>query len=81
MSKVHPLLRVVPAPATTTQAQKRPFSVRVHIGVKYRELNVLAASSCDAVVSAIDALFDGEEPVPDGFAIYVSPIDSLPRVA
>lgn len=80
MSQVHPTLRLVPAPAAPQKLQ-RPFSVRVHVGAKYRELSVLAASSCDAIVSAIDALFDGDEPVPEGFAIYVSPADSLPRGA
>lgn len=80
MSQVHQLFRQAAEPVTPPKAM-RPFSVRVHVGAKYRELSVLAASSCDAIVSAIDALFDGDEPVPEGFAIYVSPADSLPRVA
>lgn len=80
MSQVQPLLRLVPAPSAP-QKPLRPFSVRVHFGATYRELSVLAASSCDAIVSAIDALFDGDEPVPEGFAIYVSPNEPLPQVA
>lgn len=50
----------------------RAFEVELHIGAKSETLNVLAFTSCDAIVRAIDIYFDGEDPMPvEGMMIRV----------
>jgi hypothetical protein len=44
----------------------RPFAVTIRIGHKPKAMTVVAFTSCDAIVQAIEAHFDGEESLPDG---------------
>lgn len=51
------------------------YCVTVKTAAGTETLNVLAFTSCDAVVRAIDILFDGEQPMPaDGMAISAYPM-------
>lgn len=51
------------------------YCVTVKTSSGVETLNVLAFTSCDAIVRAIDILFDGEQPMPaDGMAISACPM-------
>lgn len=51
------------------------YCVTVKTARGVETLNVLAFTSCDAIVRALDILFDGEQPMPDdGMAISAYPI-------
>jgi hypothetical protein len=51
------------------------YCVTVRTSRGAETLNVLAFTSCDAIVRALDILFDGEQPMPaDGMAISACPM-------
>lgn len=59
------------APATEmVSPARRPFAVSIWIAGKPQTINVFAFTACDAIASAIDIFFDGDEPMPvDGLRI------------
>ena len=60
----------------------RPFVVTIRTGAKPEELNVLAASSCDAIVKAMELFFDDDGVVPpEGLTLCARPISPVPRAA
>lgn len=82
MCQVHPLFRLAPANDAYVGQPLRPFVVRVQTGAKSEELNVLATSSCDAIVRAMDLLFEDDAVMPPtGLFISAHPIATLPMVA
>lgn len=64
MCKVHPMFRLAPANDASVGQSMLPFVVRIQTGAKPEELNVLAASSCDAIVRAMDMFFDEDAVMP-----------------
>ena len=51
------------------------YCVTVKTARGVETLNVLAFTSCDAIVRVIDILFDGEQPMPaDGMAVSAYPM-------
>ncbi len=55
------------------------YSVVVRTAEITETLNVLAFTTCDAIVRAIDILFDGEQPLPcEGLAISAFPLLKKP---
>lgn len=66
--------------AAALASTQTAYSVVVKTARGTETLNVLAFTSCDAIVRALDLLFDGEQPMPcDGMAISAYPL--LKRVA
>lgn len=60
----------------------RPFVVTIRTGAKPEELNVLAASSCDAIVKAMELFFDDDGVVPpEGLSLSAHPIATLTKAA
>ena len=64
LCNVHPLFRQALAPYAPKPIPMRPFVVTIRTGAKPEELNVLAASSCDAIVKAMELFFDDDGVVP-----------------
>lgn len=87
MNNVHQLFRpaiaqFAPAPAVKVSPVMRPFAVFIRIAGKTHELNVLAFTSCDAICTAIEIFFDGDDPMPSsGLQIEAHPINFLPSAA
>ncbi len=55
------------------------YSVVVKTAKRTDTLNVLAFTSCDAIVRALNLLFDGEQPLPcEGIAISAFPLLKKP---
>lgn len=78
MSNIHPLFREALAPFAPPAM--RPFAVSIRTGAKPEEINVMAASSGDAITKAVDIFFDADGVAPpDGLTISASPIPNLPR--
>ena len=51
------------------------FTVTVKTSAGAKQINVLAFTTCDAVVRALDILFDGEQPMPrNGLTISAFPM-------
>lgn len=55
------------------------YCVNVKTARRTERLNVLAFTSCDAIIRALDLLFDGEEAMPcEGIAINAYPLLTKP---
>lgn len=79
MNNVHPLFKTALAPiAPSLQPGLKPFCVSIRFNGENRELNTLAFTACDAIVSAIDIYFDGEETMPNDLRIEAHPMNLLP---
>ena len=52
----------------------RPFAVTIRTGDRPEALNILAASSCDAIVKAMELFFDDDGVVPNGLYVCSRPI-------
>lgn len=60
----------------------RPFVVQIRSAGRPAELTILAKTSCDAIVRAIDLFFGDEDVVPsEGLSISAHPVASLTRAA
>ena len=82
LCNVHPLFRQALAPYAPQPIPMRPFVVTIRTGAKPEELNVLAASSCDAIVKAMELFFDDDGVVPpEGLTLCARPISPVPRAA
>jgi hypothetical protein len=79
MCNIHPLFRQAPAQPIPL----RPFVVTIRTGAKHEELNILAASSCDAIVKAMELFFDDDDGVvpPEGLTLCARPISPMPMAA
>jgi hypothetical protein len=82
MRNIHPLFKPALVPFAPPAPAMRPFAVRINVAGHPEELNVLAESSCDAIVRALDIFFeaDGVMP-PEGLSISAHPIAILTRAA
>ena len=82
MCNVHPLFKPALVPFAPPAPAMRPFAVRINLAGHPEELNVLAESSCDAIVRAMDMFFDEDDVMPPaGLVISAHPIAALPMVA
>ena len=83
MNNIRPFFRSASAPAPVKVSPVlRPFSVSIRAGSQPHVVNVLAFTSCDAICSAIDIFFDGNEPMPaDGLEVSAHPMNLLPSAA
>jgi hypothetical protein len=82
MQNIHPLFKSVLVPFAPPPPAMRPFVVRINVAGHPEELNVLAASSCDAIVRAIDIFFDADGVMPpEGLSLSAHPIATLTRAA
>ena len=82
MRNIHPLFKPALVPFAPPAPAMRPFAVRINVAGHPEELNVLAASSCDAIVKAMELFFDDDGVVPpDGLTLCARPISPLPRAA
>jgi hypothetical protein len=85
MNNVHPIFKdalVSVMPKSHPAIHPRAYAVTIWIDGKPEEVNVVAFTTCDAICSAIDIFFDGEDPMPsDHLEIKAFPIDYLPRAA
>lgn len=60
----------------------RPFVVRINVAGHPEELNVLAESSCDAIVRAMEIFFDDDGVVPpEGLSLSAHPVATLTKAA
>lgn len=82
LCNVHPLFRQALAPYAPQPIPLRPFVVTIRTGAKPEELNVLAESSCDAIVRALDIFFEADGVMPtEGLSISAHPIAILTKAA
>lgn len=80
MRNIHPLFR--PALVPFAPPAMRPFAVRINVAGHPEELNVLAESSCDAIVRALDIFFEADGVMPtEGLSISAHPIAILTKAA
>lgn len=82
MSNIQPLFRKSIAPFAPVARVTQPFAVTLRMGKKTETINVLAFTTCDAICTAIEIYFDGDEPMPtDGLSIDARPMNLLPGAA
>ena len=82
MRNIHPLFKPALAPYAPPPVAMIPFAVRLNVGGKPQELNLLAESSCDAIVKAMNLFFDDDGVVPpEGLTLCARPISPMPRAA
>lgn len=82
MNNIHPLFRNAMAPFAPLPQVTQPFAVTLRMGQKTETINVLAFTTCDAICTAIDIYFDGEEAMPtEGLSIEARPMNLLPSAA
>ncbi len=82
MRNIHPLFKPALVPFAPPAPAMRPFAVRINVAGHPEELNVLAESSCDAIVKAMELFFDDVGVVPpEGLTLCARPISPLTRAA
>lgn len=82
MRNIHPLFKPALVPFAPPAPAMRPFAVRINVAGHPGELNVLAESSCDAIVNAMELFFDDDGVVPPGgLTLCARPISPMPRAA
>lgn len=82
MRNIHPLFKPAPVPFAPPAPAMRPFAVRINLAGHPEELNVLAESSCDAIVRALDIFFEADGVMPtEGLSISAHPIAILTKAA
>ena len=82
MRNIHPLFTPALVPFAPPAPAMRPFAVRINLAEHPEELNVLAESSCDAIVRALDIFFEADGVMPtEGLSISARPISPLTRAA
>lgn len=59
----------------------RPFVVTIRTGAKHEELIVLAASSCDAILTVMGLFFDDDDVVPPSLSMSAHPVATLTKAA
>lgn len=76
MRNIHPLFKPTLAPYAPPPVAMIPFAVRINVGGKPQELNILAESSCDAVMRAFELLFPDFDSVKPhgGLKVAVEPV-------
>lgn len=80
MSNVHQMFEVMAK--THPASLPRLYTVTIWIGEKTETVTILAFTTCDAIVKAIDLHFDGDQPMPSaGLEIKAEPFDYFPRAA
>lgn len=82
MCNIHPLFKSALAPFAPLAPAMRPFVVRLNVAGHPEELNVLAESSCDAIVRAMEIFFDDDGVVPpEGLSLSAHPVATLTKAA
>ena len=82
MRNIHPLFKPALVPFAPPAPAMRPFAVRINVAGHPEELNVLAESSCDAIVRALDIFFEADGVMPtEGLSISAHPIAILTKAA
>lgn len=82
MRNIHPLFKPALVPFAPPAPAMRPFAVRINLAGHPEELNVLAESSCDAIVRALDIFFEADGVMPtEGLSIFAHPIAILTKAA
>lgn len=82
MRNIHPLFKPALVPFAPPAPAMRPFAVRINLAGHPEELNVLAESSCDAIVRALDIFFEADGVMPtEGLSISAHPIAILTKAA
>lgn len=82
MRNIHPLFKPALVPFAPPAPAMRPFAVRINLAGHPEELNVLAESSCDAIVRALDIFFEADGVMPtEGLSISANPIAILTKAA
>ena len=82
MRNIHPLFKPALVPFAPPAPAMRPFAVRINLAGHPEELNVLAESSCDAIVRALDIFFEADGVMPtEGLSISAHQIAILTKAA
>lgn len=79
MDNIHPVMREALAPFVSPTL--RPFSVRLQVGAKPEDINVMAESSCDAIARAIDLFLEDGALPSDGLTVRARPLVATTEAA